>query len=599
MPKPPRSSSTSDRTDPQITVPEERTDIGPAPQPPPGRRQGRSAGAPVLRQRLVVVAGRDEGRALDLGEGTIVIGRGADCDVILPDSQVSRQHVEIETTQAGVILTDLGSGNGTLVNGRPIESVELAHRDEIVLGDHILRFEEQSEAASTSQALAPHRRQSPANIPGGGAPLAAADIVRQARRRRTQKDQDAKKPFLILGGALVVVLGAIVAFLALQPGEPEEPLGPSSEEVAQQSFSVGMRLFREASYEEALPHFEEAVANMPEHSQANRYLAATRREIEASASMERGNELLSEEDYEGARQAFSQVGHDSLLHEEAKQALDRTDQAEANDLVSEATHLLEVDALDDAKAVFERALVVIPNFEPARRGLERVEQRRRQLSRMTSAQRAAAAAAAARKEREEEERATQEVRRALRTGEQLFDQESFGQAQSRFEELAQHENPDIARPARQKAEALVAFRPAYERGIRLAGDGEHERAITELTQAERRARIISPNGRVHQSVRNRLADMHNMRGRIAMNSERYTLAFKHWSAALQANRNHSASRDGMDDLARIAEQLYLEAYASRTLNRAESIRKFRQVMSMTTPSSQTHQRARDRIAELE
>lgn len=76
------------------------------------------------------------GTVLELSRA-IVIGRGGGCDLDLPDEQVSRRHAALEPRSDGTfVLTDLGSANGTLVNGRPIASpVRLAGGEELRLGD--------------------------------------------------------------------------------------------------------------------------------------------------------------------------------------------------------------------------------------------------------------------------------------------------------------------------------------------------------------------------------------------------------------------------------------------------------------------------------
>jgi diguanylate cyclase (GGDEF)-like protein len=65
----------------------------------------------------------------------VVVGRGPGCNVRLDDDTVSRHHCRIHVEPDGsVILTDLGSTNGTLVNGRRVEQVVLAEGDKVQVG---------------------------------------------------------------------------------------------------------------------------------------------------------------------------------------------------------------------------------------------------------------------------------------------------------------------------------------------------------------------------------------------------------------------------------------------------------------------------------
>jgi pSer/pThr/pTyr-binding forkhead associated (FHA) protein len=71
-----------------------------------------------------------------------VIGRMSECDVTLSDSNVSRRHAEIRAAGTGYVLADLGSTNGTLVNGERLSAERrLADGDIISVGGTHLRFE--------------------------------------------------------------------------------------------------------------------------------------------------------------------------------------------------------------------------------------------------------------------------------------------------------------------------------------------------------------------------------------------------------------------------------------------------------------------------
>jgi len=82
-----------------------------------------------------------------------VIGRSKDCDIPLPDNTVSRSHIQIEKTPQGYVLTDLGSFNGTRLNGASIQSAVLQHDDVIEIGQTRITFiiessEDNSQASS-------------------------------------------------------------------------------------------------------------------------------------------------------------------------------------------------------------------------------------------------------------------------------------------------------------------------------------------------------------------------------------------------------------------------------------------------------------------
>jgi pSer/pThr/pTyr-binding forkhead associated (FHA) protein len=68
------------------------------------------------------------------------MGRGPENDLVIDDPMVSRIHARIEFDGKGWILRDLGSSNGTRVNGSPVGSVVLSAGDVIKVGESSLEF---------------------------------------------------------------------------------------------------------------------------------------------------------------------------------------------------------------------------------------------------------------------------------------------------------------------------------------------------------------------------------------------------------------------------------------------------------------------------
>ena len=83
------------------------------------------------------------GRSYDLTQGSHVIGRGQDSAFRLPDTGVSRRHLEISWDGQSATLSDLGSTNGTTVNGNPVQTWQLNDGDVIRVGHSSLVFRTQ------------------------------------------------------------------------------------------------------------------------------------------------------------------------------------------------------------------------------------------------------------------------------------------------------------------------------------------------------------------------------------------------------------------------------------------------------------------------
>ena len=82
-----------------------------------------------------------DGRRVQLGEDTTTFGRNAECTVTLNDPRASRNHAEIRATGDGFVITDLGSMNGTLINGVAVKQHVLHDGDKVAVGATVMRFE--------------------------------------------------------------------------------------------------------------------------------------------------------------------------------------------------------------------------------------------------------------------------------------------------------------------------------------------------------------------------------------------------------------------------------------------------------------------------
>lgn len=95
---------------------------------------------PSATPRLLVHDGATV-RDVPLGAGTTVtIGRLTECDVVLADRGASRRHAQVRVDGDGVTLTDLGSTNGTLLNGNQVQSRTLRDGDKITIGATLIEY---------------------------------------------------------------------------------------------------------------------------------------------------------------------------------------------------------------------------------------------------------------------------------------------------------------------------------------------------------------------------------------------------------------------------------------------------------------------------
>ena len=114
------------------------------------KADGPDAVTPVLIPTLTFLSGEALGKELPLLQERVVLGRGEESDVLILDPSVSRKHAQLVCRARGrraesmtfrVMLHDLGSTNGTLVNSKRVTRVELRPGDKILVGHTVLKFE--------------------------------------------------------------------------------------------------------------------------------------------------------------------------------------------------------------------------------------------------------------------------------------------------------------------------------------------------------------------------------------------------------------------------------------------------------------------------
>lgn len=359
---------------------------------PGGARGGGVAPPSGVVGILHVVGGNDRGKAHPLTRPTTTIGRGADQDCILADIAVSRRHVTISIDGNRYRLKDLGSGNGSLVNGSRIDSVLLNDGDQIEIGNSILKLEHAPSRAGagapppmSSQQAPPEARTMMAEAPqlppqpvarpayaSAPDPYAAPVEAPQMQMPAPYRPPSSALPPPVntgphstpSGGLLdttvkkIAVFGTIGLVVLLAGAVTVKKFAFGGKAEAQKLFLEGQKAYREEEFEVAKKKFAEALEKDPESTQIAKYLKLMDGELAAKNLVKRAQKLSEGKEWEQALKAIDSIDKSAIAYENAvklrravlpqalKAMLASADESLADDPEAALTKIEEVLQLD-------------------------------------------------------------------------------------------------------------------------------------------------------------------------------------------------------------------------------------------------------------
>ena len=370
-----------------------------------------SVAAAAPGPKLVLIAGGKRRAHTLLGAETLV-GRSEDADLRVEDPLVSSQHFKISKKGDVYALVDLGSENGTYVNGVRTRERELAEGDQIRVAGITFFFAadgvepEPGGVEILEPSLSPAPPVRPRPTPGAARPAAAAPMTPGPQPGTSGRSIPR---LLLLGGGLLVVVLVLVALVLLR--SPENAAEKEFQDVFQSDLSVEARQrieeyqARAADYEArgnlelALEQHRKILVLDPTHQVSLAETARLEEELETRRAQQE----------EQARETRERLAQMAELTERADRALAASDFAEARNLLESAKEMspdsevvssriaaawaAEGDYyrsrdVGRARSAYQRALEIDPELEEARRGLDRIQQSqqasRRKRARSTS-----------------------------------------------------------------------------------------------------------------------------------------------------------------------------------------------------------------------
>jgi tetratricopeptide (TPR) repeat protein len=364
---------------------------------------------------LNVIGGNDRGKQFPLTLPETRIGRGTDQDVILSDIAVSRRHFTIVMEGARYKVRDLGSGNGTLVNGQRVREQLLNNGDHIEIGQTVMRFDHVDSigvgkaspnmptmaeprpapvlpppagpqmhvptfSPQPAPMMPPPQQQRPMfTAPPGPAPAFPIETPSDAVSMPTGMPQrvapytgatsspstlstllDTRQKQLLVFGAMGFLCVVSLITILMRTAFAKAPVVPSE---AEELYKQGLKAYAGADYDRAKVVFEDALKLAPDSADAQRYVALCDVEVRAKTLLKTAERAFSSRQYSDGVKALEGIDPSSSLRAEAQRLRKENVGRAAQQEVDAARRSGE--DVETAKAHVARALELDPGNEDA------------------------------------------------------------------------------------------------------------------------------------------------------------------------------------------------------------------------------------------
>lgn len=577
------------------------------------------AGPPVL---MLVLDGPDKGRKKRFKGVRMVLGRSKDCDFALGDQTVSRRHLELVYGAQGVVMRDLGGISGTQVNDQKVDECILKHGDEISVGKTRLRFVDEGELIKEMRAKAEsgesdekkeekkEEKKDPRLDEKTNANYKIADLMRDEKARKAGVPRprpvrssareglrlDFKAKVGLAAGGLVLVL--ILAGLAMSRGggpPPKPPVDPSLQR-AQELMQRARDRVRDGEYPDAVRFAQEA-ERLRVGIDVDGVAKAAQQLQDILDSFQAVRGLMAENRYPDARAKLTATPQGTARTDEARkklqEELDTQEQAYTLKLVETA---LTERRPDDARTLIaELPEGTRPIYEQKLTDLENLLMKEAQQAQRQAGIRQAVAVENAKQRRAEF------VAEAFQDVERRFNGGDFQRATLEVDRVMDkfRSEADIQARARNLKKLIPQFRSAFEEGQKKYESNSLEASVKPLRRAADVYRQIGFAGSLGDTLDNELASASVAAGQAAFKRKEFPLAGRSFREALRLNPGDSRARDGLDDLQKKVEELYLSAYIARDRDPAMATETFKIVIEASSEGSDVKRKAEMALSDLQ
>lgn len=610
------------------------------PQEEPEEDAGATRAGPPLT--LEIVAGPDAGKKKKFKGVRMIIGRTPGVDLLLSDQSVSRRHVELIYGDDGVLMKDLGSGNGTKVNGVKVPEKKLEHGDEIAIGKTKIRFvdeltafkkareeNERAEAAKAQEEAPPTEPAPEAAEEGAAGDAEGSDAEMdhgelageaqppqteqapekqeklQSRQQRPARKNEAggrlaarwralSKPVRIAMGAGAVIL-AVIGVLALQHRDPEPPPIDPAKVSADEKMQEARNAARAGDFARVVALVEQAEKLVPGIDRS-RMGPMAQEELGFLAALEVARTAIEAKRFEDAKAALDKAKGSKKSEEARLKVQDELEMAERAYKLEQISEYLASGELEAAKRVLGELPVEV-QAAPAREIADYERQRKEELKKAAKNSAAVARQIAASKQ----ERRAIEIDEAFSVVQRKFGGTEWQRAASECARVMVTHAGDEEIHARAKAlqELIIDFGRNYDEGLKKYRQGALGEAARPLRVAHQLyGKINLRANKFGQELEEKIGAAAVVAGKEALLRDDLVTAWQMFQDAARFDPTDSKARSGLEELSNRAEELFQSAYIIRDRDQKEAIRKFKIVVLVTSAGSAIHEKAKNQLAAM-
>lgn len=523
--------------------------------------------------KLYFGAGPMAGEQVVLNGTEVVVGRAADVAVSVPDTSVSRRHVSLRRGDSSWLVKDLGSGNGTLLNGEPItEEMPLEHGDVVTLGETEFTFSDDANVTG-KLAVAPAR--------GAPATDAAArrppPTRRPSSRQRAVEDPAARKKkrrtLIAFTLCMLVLVAAAAAFrvrqMKVEALETNEQLArAAAHSQLEAQMQEARNLIRQSQWKEAKAVLTAIESTSPGFQNVGDLLARAEVEIPNQEHLATAQEALKKGEIANAHKAFVAVSADTAMFESAAQ-VKRALEDGAHRRLMEANELLRQAKYAEALAISEDVLAAYPEHRDAQ---VMIEQAKEGIAQGKVTPRVYAAPV-------DRKKPTQPA------VDKFMDGDLTGAA-------ALLNACSDNRACKAMLKDVTEFGQLYKKL-----DNLDERGLSRLLALDRKI-SDGPQSKLARTAGTKAAGIYLRAAQSYKASGRWDRVGQYLAKALQANPGLVEAKKLQNELRDRAQQTYMSAYSLKDTDSETAIEKFREVLQMTSADDEWHVKSKNWLSKL-